>query len=222
MKKAKAGKTPDRQLIELLEKVLPKAIDDPKLAGKIYEAFVREIQARNRGKSFDEFCARCPLPNLEPAAVEEVQKQLSDSFKGADVTVKPNKKEQVLTVEVAMPDGAQFTSMIKVKAEAEQSEEQEVSLKFIPFPVALPGDKELVWYLSKQENLSPEEAAIKLNKVEEDFWASKAGQKLIRDRVEATFPEFISRVPAAMLSDNGLKRHYKQPEAVKVIKIHRR
>ena len=38
---------------------------------------------------------------------------------------------------------------------AEASEEQEVTLKFVPFPVCLPGDKELVWLLGKRENLSP-------------------------------------------------------------------
>jgi hypothetical protein len=81
--------------------------------------------------------------------------------------------------------------------------------------VALPSDPELVWMLAKRENLNPEEAAVTLAKVEEEFWASKSGQKLIRDRVERTFAEFVSRVPAKMLSEGGLKRHYKEPEPVK-------
>ena len=34
----------------------------------------------------------------------------------------------------------------------------------------------------------------------------------------ARIPEFISRVPAGMLSELGLKRHYKLPEPVKVLR----
>jgi len=105
-----------------------------------------------------------------------------------------------------------------VRPVAVESDEQEVALKFISFPVSLPGDPELIWTLAKRENLSGEEAAIALAKAEDDFWASKTGQKLQRDRVERNFPEFISRAPAGMLGDLGLKRHYKLPEALKVLR----
>jgi hypothetical protein len=120
-----------------------------------------------------------------------------------------------------LADGAQFSGQIPVNpnAGAELSEDQEIALKFIPFPVSLPGDKELVWLLAKHENLSPEEAGIALSKVEEDYWASKAGQKALRDRVERIFPEFIARVPAGALAEVGLKRHYKTPEALKVLRV---
>ena len=101
---------------------------------------------------------------------------------------------------------------------AADSEEQEVTLKFVPFPVCLPGDKELVWLLAKRENLTPEEAGIALSKLEEEFWASKTGQKLLRDRVERSFPEFIARVPGGSLTESGLKRHYKTPEPVKLLR----
>ena len=73
-------------------------------------------------------------------------------------------------------------------------------------------------FVAKRENLSPEEAGIALSKLEEDFWASKTGQKLIRDRVERVFPEFIARVPAGMMSEMGLKRHYKTPEPIKILR----
>jgi hypothetical protein len=56
------------------------------------------------------------------------------------------------------------------------------------------------------------------DKIEDDFWASKTGQKLLKDRVERSFPEFIARVPAGLLGDSGLKRHYKLPEPVKVLR----
>jgi hypothetical protein len=218
--KKETNKNTDVQLLELLKKVLPKATHDPQLAGKIYQAVELELKAKSRATAFDKFCAKVELPDLEPKSLEEVKSQLKASFGDADLTLKPNRKEQSLALEVAMPDGAQFTGEIKVNpnAKADGDEEQEITLKFLPFPVCMPGDKELVWLLAKHENLSPDEAGIALSKLQEDFWASKTGQKLLRDRVERSFPEFISRVPGGALSEAGLKRHYKTPEAIKVLR----
>ncbi len=132
------------------------------------------------------------------------------------MTVKSNRKAGTLAVEVSMRNGSQLTSEIKARpVDTAASDEQEITLKFVPFPVCMAGDKELVWLLAKRENLTPEEAGIALSKIEEEFWASKTGQKLIRDRVDRCFPEFIARVPAGMLNEVGLKRHYKTPEAIK-------
>lgn len=218
--KNNANKTTEAQLLELLKKVLPKATHDAHLAGKIYEAIEQELKAKSRASAFDKFCARVELPDLEPASLEQVKEQLTQSFGEADVTLKPDRKEKALAVEVALPDGTQFSGEIKVQANgaAEISEEQEITLKFVPFPVCMPGDKELVWLLAKRENLSPEEAGMALTKVAEEFWGSKTGQKLLRDRVERSFPEFIARVPAGVLSEAGLKRHYKTPEPLKVLR----
>ncbi len=217
--KKEAKKTNEAQLLELLKRVLPKATHDAQLAGKIYQAIEDELKAKARVLAFEKFCAKIELPDLEPKTVEDVKLQLAASFGDGDITVKPNKKEKSLTVEVAMPDGGQFRSEVKVGPVAPaDSEEQEVTLKFIPFPVCLPGDKELVWLLAKRENLSPDEGGIALSKIEEEFWASKTGQKLIRDRVERSFPEFIARVPAGMLNEVGLKRHYKTPEPIKPLR----
>ena len=109
-------------------------------------------------------------------------------------------------------------SKIPVRPVGAESDEQEIVLKYVPFPVCLPGDPELIWALAKRENLTNDEAGIALHKIEDDFWASKTGQKLIRDRVDRTFPEFIARVPAGLLSDVGLKRHYKLPEPLKILR----
>ena len=189
-------------------------------AGKIYEAIEKELKAKARTNAFEKFCSKVEIPDLEPKSIMELKRQLKTSFGDGDITVKLNKKKQTLTVEVALTDGSQFSSEVKVNpnASAESSDEQEIVFKFIPFPVCLPGDKELVWLLAKRENMTPEEAGIALAKVEEDFWASKTGQKMIRDRVEKSFPEFIARVPGGMLSELGLKRHYKTPEAIKSLR----
>ena len=218
--KKEGKKGNEAQLLDLLKRVLPKATHDAQLAGKIYEAVENELKSKARVTAFEKFCSKVEVPDLEPKSIMELKRQLKASFGDGDITVKPNTKEQTLTVEVALTDGSQFSSEVKVNpnASAESSDEQEIVFKFIPFPVCLPGDKELVWLLAKRENMTPEEAGIALAKVEEDFWASKTGQKMIRDRVEKSFPEFIARVPGGMLSELGLKRHYKTPEAIKSLR----
>jgi len=218
MKKS-TNQATETQLLQLLKKVLPKATHDPELAGKIYDAVELELKTTSRSTAFEKFCNHVALPDLEPASVQDAKRQFSESFPDADVTLRPNRKEKSLAVELALPDGLQFSGEIKVNANPEaEAEEPEVKLKFIPFPVCLPGDTELVWFIAKREDLSPDEASVALIKCEDDFWGSKTGQKLLRDRVERSFPEFITRAPAGLLTEAGLKRHYKTPEAIKVLR----
>lgn len=206
-------------LLELLKSVLPKAALDPVLAEKIYAAVERELMQKSRAIAFDKYCERMELPDLNAATLAEVQQQLATSFGGGDVTIQPNAKEKTLAVEVSLPDGTQLIKEIKVRPVTKEADvDPEVVLKFVPFPVSLPGDPELIWSLAKRENLSAEEAAIALTKAEESFWDSKVGQKLQQDRVEKCFPEFVARVPAGALGEAGLKRHYKTPEPVKVLR----
>ncbi len=215
----KKNEVNETQLLNLLKQVLPKATHDAKLAGKIYSAIEKELQLKARAAAFEKFCKRCELPDLEPKTVANVQEQFASAFGDGDITLKPNRKTKALAVEVSLPKGGQFSGEIKVRALADDGgEEAEFKPKFVPFPISLPGDKELVWLLAKQETLTPEEAGIQLTKLEEEFWLSKSGQKLIRDRVERCFSEFIARVPAGMLREVGLKRHYKEPEPVKILR----
>ncbi|HEX3625367.1 MAG TPA: hypothetical protein VH280_08080 [Verrucomicrobiae bacterium] len=208
------------QVLDLLRVVLPKVAPDPAWADKIYTACEAELRAKNRVVSFEKFCDRIELPDLEPKTVEEVKQHFATGFDDADLDIQPDEENKSLAVDVILPDGTQFHNVIKVRPVAAEGEDDpEVTLKFVSFPVALPGDKELAWSLAKRENMTNEEAAIALSKIEDDFWASKTGQKLIRDRVERSFPEFISRVPAGLLNEHGLKRHYKLPETVKVLRV---
>jgi hypothetical protein len=218
-KQQKSKRDEQAQLLELLRTILPKVAPDAAFAAKIYSAFEDELRAKNRVNSFETFCDRIPLPDLEAKTLEEVKQQLIAGFGDADLEIEPNEDGKGLRVDVSLPDGTQFHSLIPVRpAGPAVSDEPEVTMKFVAFPVALPGDQELVWALAKRENMTNEEAGIALNKIEDDFWASKAGQKLLKDRVERSFPEFIARVPAGLLGDSGLKRHYKLPEAIKVLR----
>jgi hypothetical protein len=217
--KKQTSKSAEIQLLDLLKKVLPKATHDPELAGKIYEAIEAELHKKVRVQSFDKFCDRLHLPDLEDKSIADVQRQLTDAFQAKDITLQPNKKEKALAVEINLDDGTQLTGAIKVNNNPDPGDgEQDVQLKFVPFPVCLPTDKELIWMLAKKENLSPEEGGMALAKVQDEFWGSKAGQKALRDRVDKTFAEFISRVPSGMLSEVGLKRHYKTPEPLKELR----
>jgi len=207
------------QLLNLLRTILPKVAPDPAFAEKLYSAFEAELRAKNRVVSFEKFCERIQLPDLEAKTLEEVKQQLVAGFGDVDMEIEPDESGKSLAVDVSLPDGTQFHKIIPVRPLApEASDEAEVTLKFVSFPISLPGDPELIWALAKRENMTNEEAGLALNKVEADFWASKAGQKLIRDRVDRTFPEFIARVPAGGLADVGLKRHYKLPEALKILR----
>jgi hypothetical protein len=218
-KSLKPKKNDAAALLELLKSVLPKAALDPALAELVYAAVERELMNKSRALAFDKYCERMELPDLEATTLAEVQQQLATSFGGGDVTIQPNPKEKSLAVEVSLPDGTQLVKEIRVRPVSKDAEtEPEVTLKFVPFPVSLPGDPELIWSLAKRENLTADEAAIALTKSEENFWGSKFGQKLLQDRVERSFPEFIARAPAGALTEAGLKRHYKTPEPVKILR----
>lgn len=218
-KNAKSKQEEQARLLELLRAILPKVTPDPAFAEKIYSACEAELRAKNRVNSFDKFCERIELPDLEPKTVEEVTQHFVAGFGEADLDITPDEDGKGLNVDVSLPDGSQFHKHIPVRPVApDTGDEAEVTLKFTAFPVALPGDPELTWALAKRENLTNDEAAMALTKVADDFWASKTGQKLIRDRVDRSFPEFIARVPAGLLNEVGLKRHYKLPETVKVLR----
>jgi hypothetical protein len=219
-KPSKSKQDEQAQLLNLLRTILPKIAPDAAWADKIYLAFEAELRAKNRVNSFEKFCERIELPNLEEKTLEEVKAQLLAGFGDADLEIEPNEDGKGLRVDVSLPDGTQFHSRIPVRPPgSETSDEQEVTMKFVAFPVALAGDPEMTWALAKRENMTNDEAGIALNKIEDEFWASKTGQKLIKDRVERSFPEFVARVPAGMLGDVGLKRHYKLPETVKVLRV---
>lgn len=209
----------EAQLLNLLKSILPKAVSDAKLADKIYSAFEKEITAKERVGAFEKFCKRMELPDLEEKTLKDVKEQFESSFGKGAVSIVPHPAKKAVTVEVETPNGI-FESVIKVGANVSENGEgdDELKAKFVPFPVAMETDPELVWILARDERMTPSDAAIALGKAQESFWESKAGQQHLRKRVERTFPEFMAKVPSKALVEVGLKRHYKDPEPVKQIK----
>jgi hypothetical protein len=199
----------DAQFLELLQKVLPQATPDPRLAAAIYERVAQEVRLINNLRSLEKLCTEGALPNLEPETVEELKSRLATNFGEANVVVTPSEKGDAAAVEIILPDRKVSN---RVRVQPPGTDEEEVKTPFVPFPVSLPEDPDLLWVLARREDLSPEEASRALVTIEEEFWETKAGQKALRDRVERNFAEFIARVPAGALADSGLKRHYKAPE----------
>ena len=108
----KSKQNEQAQLLALLKKVLPKATHDAELAGKIYQAIEAELRTKNQAVSFDKFCDRIPLPDLEAKTLDEVKLQLTSAFSEGDVTIQPNKKDKSLSVEVVLPDPCRPTIAI--------------------------------------------------------------------------------------------------------------
>lgn len=220
MKKTNSRKAAN-PLLDVLQNVLPKTTKDVKLAGKILKAVEKELNAKEREKEFQKFCNKTAVPNLQAKTVKDVETIMADTFKDGDVTVKPLKADDVMAVEVNLPDGSNYYGEMKVDPEApalDDPEAEEYKPKFVAFPVALPGDPENVWLMAKREDLSNDEAGRVVEKLQSDFWESKSGQNALRKGAERTFPEFMERVSAGVLREEGLRRHYKLPEAVRILR----
>jgi len=152
-KKTRTKRDEQMLVLDLLRAVLPKVAPDLAWADKIYAACEVELRAKNRVVSFEKFCDRIELPDLEPKTVEEVKQHFVAGFADADLDIQPDEENKALAVDVSLPDGTQFHQLIRVRPVGpESTDDPEVTLKFVSFPVALPGDKELAWALAKRES----------------------------------------------------------------------
>ena len=204
----------EAQFLTLLQKVLPKTIKDPHLADSIYEAVHKEVQLHKNIAAFEKFCEKEGIPDAAPETVAQLQTELEGKFGEENVEIVPDENGASLEVEITLPDR---TVSSKVKVDPSVAEE-EIKVPFVPFPVSLPEDPELVWALGRQENLGPDEAARALASIEQEFWETKKGLELQKKGTEKTFAEFITHVPASALKDSGLKRHYKEPEILRSLR----
>ena len=95
--KTKSKKDEQTQLLNLLRTILPKVAPDAALAEKIYAAVEAELRATNRVDSFEKFCNRIALPDLEPKTVEEVRQQFTAGFGDkADLEIVPDEETKAL------------------------------------------------------------------------------------------------------------------------------
>lgn len=207
----------ETQFLALLQKVLPTATKDVLLASAIYEGVAKELRLVKSLEAFEKFCEKGALPNLEPETVAELQSDLATKFGETNVAIRPDESGSGVAVEIALPDRV-LSSRVKVDPNA-VLEEEEAKTPYVPFPVVLPEDPELVWVLGRREHLAPHEATRALAKIEDEFWLTKKGQQLQREKVEKCFAEFIANVPASALAESGMKRHYKAPETLQILQL---
>ena len=211
----KSKKLEEARFLAVLQRILPKTILDPHLANAVYEQVLNEMRLFKSLDSFEKFCEKGSLPDAEPATVAEFQSQLAGNFGEQNVVVTPQEDGAAVAVEIALPDHI-VNTLVKVVAPG--TEEEETEAPYVPFPVALPEDPELVWLLARRENLGPDEAVRAMANIQEEFWATKKGQQLQREGVEKSFAEFLINVPATPLAESGIKRYHKDPETLK--KLH--
>lgn len=212
----KSTKLEEARFLAVLQRILPKSISDPHLANSIYEQVINEMRLFKSLDSFEKFCEKGSLPDSEPATVDEFKSQLVGNFGEDNVVVTPKEDGKAVSVEIALPDHIVNT---EVKVVAPGEEEEVSDAPFVPFPVCLPNDQELVWSLARRETLGPDEATRALANIQEEFWATKKGQILQREGVEKSFAEFITNVPASALSESGIKRYHKDPETLKALHL---
>src|SRR5690242_13765326 len=100
-KNTKSKRDEQAQLLNLLRAVLPKFAPYAAWADKIYTACEAELRAKNRVVSFEKFCDRIQLPDLEAKTVEEVRQHFVAGFGGdADLEIQPDEENKTLAVEV--------------------------------------------------------------------------------------------------------------------------
>jgi len=206
----------DAQFLALLQKVLPKATQDPHLATLIYDEVAREVRLIKNLQSFEKFCEKGGLPNLEPETVADFHRELGEQFGADKVEITQDETGSSVAVAIELPDRVVQS---RVKVDPALAEAEPVPAPFVPFPVSLPEDPELVWVLGRREDFSPEESARALAKIEEEFWLTKKGIELQSGGTDKCFAEFVIHVPAAALSESGLKRHYKGPETLHTLRL---
>ena len=211
---AKPKALTETQFLALLDKVLAKVMSDLTVRSKIQEEVAKEMRLVRNLASFTKYAEEATVPDTAPATVAELQDPRAATF-GEDATVSVTPADEEgggkLAVEITLPDRT-VSSEIKVGPGGAGEDDGEAQAPFVPFPVTLPTDPELVWVLARRENLGADEAGRALSSVEEEYWASKAGQQRLRKGAERNFAEFIENVPSAALLDSGMKRHYKIAE----------
>jgi len=205
----------EARFLSVLQRVLPQTVHDPAEANQTYEKVLAEMRLFKSLDSFEKFCEKGSLPDVEPATIAEFQEQLEGNFGDGNVILTPMEDGASVAVEIKLPDHI-VNSLVKVVA---ANAEEPAEAPFVPFPVTVPEDPELVWLLARRENLGPDEAARALANIHEEFWATKKGQILQCEGVERSFAEFVSNVPATALAESGIKRYHKDPETLKCLHL---
>jgi len=205
----------DSRFLAVLQRILPQTVSDPQVANATYERVLNEMRIFNALDSLQKFCEKGSLPDSEPATIEEFRSQLAGNFGEKNVKISLDEGCLSVTVEISLPDHV-VTFSVKVSSEDSSGDPE---APYVSFPVALAGDPELVWLLARRENLGPDEADRALANIQEEFWVTKKGAKLLKEGAPKCFAEFIANISSTALAESGIKRYNKDPESLKLLRL---
>jgi hypothetical protein len=212
MAKQKKNISNNSLVLAEVKAVISREITDVALRSTVWGKIEQRVKFVRMREIFDSYLQEYKLRSLEPADVYDVKKMMSDVFPQESVSIFPVAEENCLKVSVELPEGT-----LDGRFTVEPEEPKLPKPVYVAFPVCLTADPGLVWEMGRQELASEAEARIALNGIEDEFWSSKKGLKLLKMNVPRTFAEFIERVTASKLTEKGLKRHYKQPGVLKAV-----
>ena len=146
----------EAQFLAYLEKALSQVLPDLKLRAAVHEAVAKEIRLHNNVASFTKFAEKGSVPDLNPETVAELQEQIASTFgSDANVAVTPDEEGKGVGIEITLPDRT-ISSEIKVQpAGGPGDDDGQPKAPFVPFPVTLAHDPELVWVFARREDLGP-------------------------------------------------------------------
>ena len=71
----------EARFLSLLEKVLPRATQDPHLATRIYDEVQKEVRLIAHVEAFEKFCEKGSIPDVEPETMANLQTQLASELR---------------------------------------------------------------------------------------------------------------------------------------------
>ena len=95
----------EKEVVELLQSVLSQTTQDTHLAQKILDGIRKEMERKKQSTAFQEFCRRCPLPDLNEGTLREVSQRFEESF-GRDLIDFDMDEDE----EVEEDDGTEYDS----------------------------------------------------------------------------------------------------------------
>jgi len=93
----------EKEVVELLQSVLSQTTQDTHLAQKILDGIRKEMERKKQSSAFQEFCRRCPLPDLKEDTLREVSQRFEESFGRDLVDFDIDEDEGMLNVALNLP-----------------------------------------------------------------------------------------------------------------------
>ncbi len=91
----------EAQFLSVLQKVLPKATQDPRLADEIYAEITKEVNLLKNIASFEKFCEKDGIPHTEASTMKEFRTELAAKFGGETIALNPEADGKTVAVKIS-------------------------------------------------------------------------------------------------------------------------